>query len=87
MMHDMHCNCHHHKFAMVLGLLGAWTAIGFFVALFTKDLFLGFGSEDYFMSVVVLGFAMHGTKMCPCWRKHNEALCKDCGPMSKPGMM
>jgi hypothetical protein len=85
-MHDMHCNCFHHKFAMVLGLFGAWTTLGFFVSLFMKDLFLGFGSEDYFMSVVVLALAMHGTHLCPCWRKHNEAMCKDC-TVDKSAMM
>jgi hypothetical protein len=83
-MHDMHCNCFHHKLAMVLGLFGAWTAIGFFVTLFVKDLFLGFGAEDYFMSVVVLGLSMHGMNMCPCWRRHHDMMCKDCMADKQP---
>jgi hypothetical protein len=48
--------------------LGAWTALGFFVALFTKSTVFGFESFDYFMSTVVLSLAAHGTKFCPCCR-------------------
>lgn len=70
-MHDMQCRCFHHPFAVVLSLFGAWTALGFFIALFTKNMFLGFGSEDYFMSAIVLAVTAHGMKMCPCRRHHH----------------
>lgn len=70
MMHDMQCKCLHHPFAKLLALLGGWTALGFFIALFTKATFLGFESLDYFMSAVVLTLAIHGMKMCSCCRHH-----------------
>ena len=83
MMMHRECKCFHHKFAMLLSLLGGIGAVLFFWAALSGGFVLGLDDTFYFEAVIVLAIAAHGTKFCKCCWGHGAGYnCEDC----KPGM-
>ncbi len=67
MMHGGMCKCPHHKFAMLLGLLGFVAAVLFFYTAWAATPVFGFDYDYYFQAVVVLSLMMFGmNKSCRC---------------------
>ena len=66
MHHGGMCRCPHHKFAMLLGLLGFIAALAFFWSAWSLSIVWEFDSDFYFQAVIVLALMAHGTSMCRC---------------------
>ena len=80
MMHYQ-CKCPHHLVARVFRVLSGLAALGFFVVVFRKATFLGWGADIYFMSAIMLVVMALATKSCGCCRRHGMGCgCGVCMP-------